>query len=55
LVGHGLRRVGACNPQRFYFAIGGSLKQLYRCFAGFGGHVSHAPQRGYFGAVCGVA
>ena len=55
LVGHGLRRVGAGNPQRFNFAIGGSLKQFHRCFAGCRGHVSHAPQRGDFGAVRGVA
>ncbi len=51
LVGHGLRRVGAGYPQRLDLAVGRSLEHLHGGLAGLAGHLSHAPQRGHFGAV----
>ena len=54
LVGHGLRRVGARNPQRLDLAVGRSLEHLDRGLAGFRWHIGHAPERGHLGAVRGV-
>ena len=54
LVGHGLGRIGAGNPQRLDFAIGGGLEHFDGGFAGLFRHRRHAPERGDFGAVRGV-
>ena len=50
-----MRRVGADNPQRLDLAVGGGLEHLHGALARLGRHFAHAPQRGNFGAVLGVA
>ena len=55
LIRHGLGRIGAGNPQRLDFAIGGGLEHFHGGFAGLFRHRRHAPERGDFGAVRGVA
>ena len=37
LIGRGLRRIGACNPERLDVPVGNGLKHLYRCFPGVAG------------------
>ena len=51
LVGHGLGRVGAGNPECLDLAVGGGLKHLDGGLARFFGNRRHAPERGDFRAV----
>ena len=55
LVGQGLRRIGAGNPQRLDFALAHRLEHFNGRLAGLVGHGIHSPQPGDFGAVFGVA
>ena len=54
LVGHGLRRVRAGDPQRLDLAIGRRLEHFHRRLAGLFGHGVHAPQGRDFGPVLRV-
>ncbi len=54
LVGQALRRVGARDPERADFSVGGGLEHLHRRPARGGGYLGHAPERGHLGAVRGV-
>jgi len=51
LVGHGLRGVGASDPQSLDLAVSGGLKHFHSGFARRGRHAGQAPQRCHFGAV----
>ena len=53
-MGHGLRRIGASDPQNFYMTAAHGFKHLDRCLTRLIGHARYAPQSCHFGTMLRV-